>query len=145
MAITLGDETFRPLLRDDIKDAWSLSRVHYDPPQTPGSLAVLPRAFLQLEDVDSGEARGFGRKVLLHTYTITGQFAYPSEGTLEQAKVEKAQALLDVLTVGSSIFHTEHRYRDVAIRFEESRLGDDTSENVYSIHLSITLEWVTEV
>jgi hypothetical protein len=146
MAIDLGDSTFRPLLLEDIKTAWDVERVHYDPPQTPGSLSQLPRAFLQLQDFTDFESFGFINQVLPHTYTIAGQFAYPETGTLEEAKVEKAEALLAVLTAGNGKYHSDWRYRRFAPpRFEESRLGDDETERVYSVHLDFTLEWETGI
>ena len=94
MALELGDSTFRPLLRDDTIGAWELEQMHYDPPQTPPSADVLPRGFLQLRNVEPGVPRGFNRTVLFHDYDITGQFPYPDEETIEEAKMERVNELL---------------------------------------------------
>lgn len=145
MALELGDSTFRPLLRDDIVEAWEVEQIHYDPPATPGTASVLPRAFLQLGNVDIGEKRGFTRRVLMHTYTIVGQFAYPEEGTLEEAKVARVNELLAVLTAGATVYQSAWRYRFDGVDFETSRTSDDEAEEYYTVMLTFTLEWVTGV
>jgi hypothetical protein len=145
MAIDLGDSTFRPLLLEDIKTAWDVERVHYDPPQTPGSLSQLPRAFIQLQNVEPGEKRGFNRWVLFHVYELAGQFVYPESGTLEEAKVSRANELLDVLTAGNTIYQSAWRYRFDGVDFEESRLSDDSTERYYTVRLTFALEWITGV
>jgi len=148
MAVTLGDDTFRPLLRDDMLDAWSLLQVHYDPPQTPGSLSVLPRGFLQLQNIEPGDPRGYTTRVLFHTYRIVGQFPYPDEGTLEEEKVDRFNEILALLTAGDSIYTrdaVDWRYRIDGFDFEVSRTQDDSTERYYSVQLDFSLEWVTGV
>lgn len=143
MAIELGDSTFRPLLRDDILDAWEVNRIHYDPPAVPGTASVLPRAFLQLGNIGPGETLGFSRRLMFHTYTIVGQFAFPAEGTLEEAKVERVNELLAVLTVGDSIYHSAWRYVLGSVDFETSRTSDDETEAYYTVMLTFSLGWET--
>ena len=145
MALELGDSTFRPLLRDDIISAWEVEQIHYDPPAVPGTASVLPRAFLQLGNIDAGEKRGLTRTVLFHTYTIAGQFPFPEEGTLEEAKVARVNELLAVLTAGGTIYESVWRYRFDGVDFETSRTTDDEAEDYYTVMITFSLEWVTGV
>jgi hypothetical protein len=143
MPLQLADAILRPLLRDDIKTAWSLSRVRSDPPQIPGVPADLPQAFLQLRDVETareaGQA-GFGETQVVHTYVITGQFVYPVSGTLEEAKVEKANALLSVLTTVSTCYQEDYLYHDPAVRFEDVQ---DATEAYYTVVVEFPIIAVT--
>jgi hypothetical protein len=107
MAITLGTDPFLPLLSEDMIEAWELVQVHYDSPQIPGSGDVLPRGFIEQQDVEP-LPRSFSRKVYLHPFRLVGQFRYPDEGTLEESRKTRAQELLDVLTVGATIYKDEH-------------------------------------
>lgn len=145
MAMELGDETFRPLLRDDIIEVWEVDRVSYDPPQTAGAASQFPRAFLQLLNVEPADFHSFSRRLWLHRYRIEGQFlySYGDEGTLEENKVARANELIAILTVGNSIYHDDWRYREISVDFETSRLSDDRAELVYSVMVEITLEWET--
>jgi hypothetical protein len=143
MPLQLADAVLRPLLRDDIKTAWALTRVRSDPPQIPGQPADLPQAFLQLRDVETareaGQA-GFGETQVVHTYVITGQFVYPVSGTLEEAKVAKANALLAVLTAVSTVFHTDYLYHDPVVRFEDPQ---DATEGYYTVLIEFPIVAVT--
>lgn len=147
MAIDLGDSTFRPLLRDDMKDAWSLVQVHYDAPQTPGSLAQLPRGFLQCGNLDEVESQGFSKQNITHPYELSGQFVYPEDMTLEEAKFERAEELLSVLTgdSDSNIYKSAHRYRYMGTLFEESRISDDSTERYYTVTIRFGLLWETGI
>lgn len=147
MSMTLGDETFRPLLTEDMLEAWELVSVGYDPPQTENRVEKYPRGFLQLLNVEPAEFLSFSRRKWLHRYQMTGQFLYTlgEEGTLEEYKVARANELLAVLTAGSSIYHDDWRYRDISIDFETSRLSDDRAELMYSVLVEFTLEWETGV
>lgn len=146
--IDLGDTTFRPLLASDMLDAWALTKVHFDRPQTEGSFDDVPRGFIQLLNVEPSEQRprGFNRRALWHRYRLIGQFQYPEEGTLEEAKTAKASELLAVLTAGDTIYERsgeQWRYWDVGVPVEEANALDDAVETVYHVMVDFTLEWVT--
>lgn len=141
--MTLGDSTFRPLLTEDMIGAWELEQVHYDAPKVPGSLDVLPRGFLTLQTLPRGDRRGFNRQIRPHTYDLTVQFPYPESGTLEEAKVEKVEAFLTLVTTDAGIYRGAYRYEVGDIDFETARLEDDPNEEVCSISIEFTLEWET--
>lgn len=146
MAVDLGDETFRPLLKADMMDVWGLLKVHDTPSELPGEGTDLPRGFLELRNVVPAVFRSFSRRLLLHEYRLVGQFAYPEEGTvLWTAKREKADVMLVVLTVGNSIYKDDWRYREVSVPFEDAKALDDPTERVYHVIVDFTLEWETGV
>lgn len=146
MAVDLGDETFRPLLKADMMDTWELLKVHDTPPELPGSASDLPRGFLELRNVAPPGFWSFSRKMMLHDYRLVGQFAYPDEGTvLWTAKREKADLMLAVLTVGNTIYKDDWRYTDIAIPFEDAKALDDPTERVYHVIVDFTLQWETGV
>lgn len=145
MAITTGDSVFRPFLRDDMLSAWGLVQVHYDAPAVPGSLDILPRGFIELQDIAPGAGHSFTRRLLLHQYRLVGQFSEPENETQEEARLERVGELLDVLTAGNTAFHNDYRYRDVGVPIAEARQLDDAMEDVYHVVIDITLEWETGV
>jgi len=149
MAMELGDSTFRPLLRDDMMNAWELVKVHSSAPELPAEGDDLPRGFIQLLNVDATEARprGFSRRAMWHSYRLVGQFAYPEESViLQEEKIERVNELLALLTVGGTIYTRNAeswRYWAVAIPFEDAAALDDTTEKTYHVIVDFTLEWIT--
>lgn len=137
----LADATLRPLLRDDTKTAWTITRIEYDPPEIPGDASLLPRAFIQLNNVPTARHKGgagFGESQAIHTYRITGQFAWPTTGTLEEAKVTKSNLLLAVLTTVSTVYRSNWRYLDPTIEFETGQT--DNGEAFYTVTVEFPIE-----
>lgn len=143
MPLTLNDSTIRQQLQADIQAAWSVRRVYDDPPQTPASLSRLPMAYLLLGDLEpQRSARGASAKEVTvpHLYTMTGQFAWPASGTIEAAKLARAQALLDRLTAAERYAGW---HRDVtAIRFYLEGLSAN-QERYFEIEIEFAVEVIT--
>lgn len=143
MPLTLGDTAIRTALHASLNAAWSCTEVYDDPPKLPKSAANLPLGFVQLGDmapVRNGQGAGVNDVELLHTYTLTGQFAWPSSGTIEAAKVAKVQALLSLLTAAK-------RYalwsRDVtAIRFDTGKA--ESNEPYFEVEIDFAVRVITD-
>lgn len=121
MALSLDDSTVRTALRTSIRTAWSVTRIFDDEPKTIAAASHLPRAFIFLQDTEitTGQGQsGMGQVEVPLTYEITGQFAYPASGSLEEAKVSKANLLLAQLTASASF--GGGRRDVVAVRFEKT-------------------------
>lgn len=97
MTLTLQDTPIRAQLHTDIQAAWSPQRIYDDPPSLEGTSAELPRAFVQLADPKpnpNGWTNSMTEVELLHSYTVTGQWPWPTEGTFQQQKLAYINALL---------------------------------------------------
>lgn len=141
--LTLEDTRLRELLHGDMRAAWALTEIHDDPPMLPASAADLPRGFLILGDLEPrrGEYGASPAEVHVpHVYRIVGQFAWPTSGTWEAAKLEKQKALVNILTL-------QKRYggwmRDIlAIRFRNAEM-EASKEAVYEVEVEFKIDVIT--
>lgn len=105
----------RAQLVTDINAAWSVEAIHFDPPQLPGDLSKLPRAFVDLEDVTPvrGAERGAaGQKVAPFRFAITLQARKPDTGNLNNWRMARAQELTTLLTANAQTYAGEY-WRDL--------------------------------
>lgn len=145
MAITLDDVNIRRQLHLDVSAAWSPVRIYDDPPSLQGSAAELPRAFVQLGDIRP-TAQGWTNSMVevevTHPYTITGQFAWPTEGTFEAAKLALIEALLARWNP-SNLYISKWRSKVVAINFTDMAFKTTDKQEpvmqvsvVYNVHVN---------
>ena len=144
MAITLDDSTIRAALEADILSAWSVVTIYDDPPQTEPKAADLPRAFVMLQarqPVRSAGTASLTQWSIPHTYQITGEFAWPSSGTINAAREARLNALLALLT--ETNFYAGYRYTIDEIPADPGEPTD--AEQTYRAVLTMTVEVISSV
>src|SRR5258708_7711056 len=105
--------------------AWAdLLKIYDDKPQIAPDYTALPRAFVELQDIPLERAplgtAAFGQVYGLLTYVITRQASWPASGTIEQEKINQAQALVTLLTA-ANVYAGQFR-RDVgSIQFRDGQ------------------------
>lgn len=140
MPMQLDDTALRAQLSEDLKTAWGVTEVRHGPPQTALSGDSLPVVFIELGDIvpQRGGITGVGRVRLPHIYTITLRDRFPAPpATIEETKVGKAQAALDVLTANATYLN-DWRQEVGAVRFVPQQL--DNQEWVYDLSIEFIVQ-----
>lgn len=136
MANQINDGLLRPLINACVKAAWSPTKIVDNAARLPYAAADLPYAVVFL----AGMTQDFGglrMEAQTYRYEITGVFAWPSSGTINDALVSRANSLMSQLT-DSPNFGPYGRGRRVTEVAFDSQGGGDDQEPVYSV--TVTLE-----
>lgn len=146
MALSIDDSAILAQLHTDIKAAWNTLTIRDDPPFVPMSKGDMPRAFCILQDISptrGGGTAGSAQVSMLFTYQITGQFVWPTTGTLEAAKKASAQALISLLTA-NLVYASQYRRDVTGIRwdYQNDRAGNETQEPYYEVAIDFAVEIV---
>src|SRR5690349_17918290 len=150
MTMTLADSTLRAGLHPMMSSAWSPKKIYDDAPYVKPSPDELPRAFCHVQDMTPNYAHqqaGFGQAVVPHFYALTLQRAWPTSGTIDQAKVADVQAILDLLTADTVFLRngtSGYRREVVGILFN-GKAEADLLESYYQVTVVFQAEVITGV
>jgi len=125
--------TVRDAIRDACVQAWNVKKVHYGMPRTLQT--DLPYAVIRLDSVPM-TAESFAAVEQTYNYQIFLIASFDTNTVIEDAKVEKANALISILM-------SENRFAGVGrlpmitdVSFVES---DDPDEPVYMLTVSFSV------
>lgn len=134
----IPDAPIRARLEDDLRACWNPTNLRPDAPRVAQNAADLPDVRVHLLD---GEVQGQGpgsaaRDVVVPlTYEITGRWAYPASGTVNEAQVSRLNAFLAVFTADYP--------RYAGWRYQESVgwvFDDQAEERTYTVTVTVTIE-----
>lgn len=150
MQLKAAENAIRAQLRLDICAAWGMAAVFDDPPMLPAFGADLPQAYLQVKNFTPAIGQGTASMTQVSApcvYEITGQFAWPTNGdSLEEDKMSKAQALLDILTESPNerVYLGNYRRLATNINFDDQGVAAD-QEPFHVVVVEFTVEVVTNI
>lgn len=148
MAMSVSTSAVRTQLAADFVTAWGALAIYFDTPKTPlmdddftgiSNSTTAARVVCVVSDPEPQFA-AFSKRNIAYRITITGQFQYPTTGTLQAAKETNADALLALLT--ASTRYASGGREIIAIRYNEVA---ETEQMRGYFEVEIEFEWMDTV